>query len=139
MAYSQYYNTPENQASINGPFPVCNCDPPVVCIQRQVKKEGPNNGRWFYCCATSESMGGCKKFQWEDGKPSLAPPNSGGHAGNTKILVESNNELLRQRTEDLQDIKEALTELKAQIDWLIQSRPPQPLSTTQKKRKTEDK
>lgn len=47
------------------------------CKVRQVKKEGKNQGKWFYCC--DKNNGGCGKFEWmnlnEDGTGVAPAPN----------------------------------------------------------------
>ena len=40
---------------------LCDCNIPAV--QRQVKKECANKGRWFWCCPKSQGQG-CKFFQF---------------------------------------------------------------------------
>ncbi|EON64191.1 hypothetical protein W97_03421 [Coniosporium apollinis CBS 100218] len=47
----------------------CECDPPLPATHFKVKKEGPNNGRWFYTCQKGKGKG-CSFFLWnEDAKP----------------------------------------------------------------------
>ncbi|KAJ5288748.1 hypothetical protein N7478_001778 [Penicillium angulare] len=47
----------------------CNCDPRDRCIRLQVKKEGPNKGRWFYKCPKPWDNR-CSLFLWqEDAEP----------------------------------------------------------------------
>ncbi|KAL3877346.1 hypothetical protein ACJMK2_035069, partial [Sinanodonta woodiana] len=45
--------------------PPCHCQTPSKLVQ--VKKEGPNKGRYFYSCSASRNQQ-CKFFQWVDGK-----------------------------------------------------------------------
>lgn len=40
----------------------CKCDQDAVL--RTVKKEGPNNGKGFFCCEKNKDMGGCTFFKW---------------------------------------------------------------------------
>lgn len=45
--------------------PNCECNKPAIC--RIVAKEGPNNGRYYFSCATQVENGNqCKYFAWED-------------------------------------------------------------------------
>ncbi|KAK4160942.1 hypothetical protein QBC43DRAFT_324554 [Cladorrhinum sp. PSN259] len=45
----------------------CACDPPTVAERLQVKKETPNQGRWFYRCPLwYDEKSTCDYFQWED-------------------------------------------------------------------------
>ncbi|KAJ5042144.1 uncharacterized protein L3040_004701 [Drepanopeziza brunnea f. sp. 'multigermtubi'] len=44
----------------------CNCDPRIPASNFQVKKQGPNNGRWFYTCQKQRDDGGCGFFLWKD-------------------------------------------------------------------------
>lgn len=40
----------------------CDCGTQAAC--RQVKKEGKNQGKWFFCCETNAQYGGCGFFKW---------------------------------------------------------------------------
>lgn len=42
-----------------------NCNPRLPAAHFQVKKEGPNTGRWFYTCQEPKD-GGCGFFLWDD-------------------------------------------------------------------------
>lgn len=45
----------------------CDCNPRYPADHFQVKKEGPNKGRWFYTCQNKQNEGGgCGFFLWED-------------------------------------------------------------------------
>ncbi|EPE36401.1 hypothetical protein GLAREA_05739 [Glarea lozoyensis ATCC 20868] len=44
---------------------LCNCDPRLPASHFQVKKEGPNKGKWFYTCQESKESG-CGFFLWDD-------------------------------------------------------------------------
>uniref|UniRef100_A0A0G4G0K5 GRF-type domain-containing protein n=1 Tax=Chromera velia CCMP2878 TaxID=1169474 RepID=A0A0G4G0K5_9ALVE len=53
--------------------PLCNCKRPQECVRLLTKKEGPNKGRYFFKCQTSQDHffgktddPGCNKFIWED-------------------------------------------------------------------------
>ncbi|KAK0103280.1 hypothetical protein ONS95_005315 [Cadophora gregata] len=43
----------------------CNCNPRLPAANFQVKKEGPNTGRWFYTCQQPKESG-CGFFLWKD-------------------------------------------------------------------------
>ncbi|KAH7354702.1 hypothetical protein BKA65DRAFT_548789 [Rhexocercosporidium sp. MPI-PUGE-AT-0058] len=43
----------------------CNCNPRLPASNFQVKKEGPNTGRWFYTCQQPKESG-CGFFLWKD-------------------------------------------------------------------------
>ncbi|KAG4414372.1 hypothetical protein IFR04_012509 [Cadophora malorum] len=43
----------------------CNCNPRLPAASFQVKKEGPNTGRWFYTCQQPKESG-CGLFLWKD-------------------------------------------------------------------------
>ncbi|KAI9647744.1 hypothetical protein NHQ30_004131 [Ciborinia camelliae] len=43
----------------------CNCNPRLPAVRFQVKKEGPNTGRWFYTCQEPKESG-CGFFLWDD-------------------------------------------------------------------------
>ncbi|PVH84347.1 hypothetical protein DL98DRAFT_651999 [Cadophora sp. DSE1049] len=43
----------------------CNCNPRLPASSFQVKKEGPNTGRWFYTCQQPKESG-CGFFLWKD-------------------------------------------------------------------------
>ncbi|KAF2099520.1 hypothetical protein NA57DRAFT_55484 [Rhizodiscina lignyota] len=43
---------------------LCNCNPRVPASRFKVKKEGRNQGRWFYTCQKSHEQ--CGFFLWED-------------------------------------------------------------------------
>ncbi|KAH8820337.1 hypothetical protein F5884DRAFT_849600 [Xylogone sp. PMI_703] len=43
----------------------CNCKPRLPASRFQVRKEGPNKGRWFYTCQKPKGDG-CDFFLWED-------------------------------------------------------------------------
>ncbi|KAE9373096.1 hypothetical protein N431DRAFT_337524 [Stipitochalara longipes BDJ] len=58
----------------------CNCDPRLPATQFQVKKEGPNKGRWFYTCQESKDNG-CGFFLW---KENAAPREVGTVMNNTR-------------------------------------------------------
>lgn len=51
---------------------LCNCTPRVPAEHFKVKKEGRNNGRWFYTCQNGEGRR-CDFFLWdEDAAPRMA-------------------------------------------------------------------
>lgn len=43
------------------PLRLCDCE--ETAIRYQVRKEGPNKGRYFFTCDSRA----CKYFEWEDG------------------------------------------------------------------------
>lgn len=43
-----------------------NCDPRLPASNFQVKKDGPNRGRWFYTCQKPKDDRGCRFFLWRD-------------------------------------------------------------------------
>lgn len=43
----------------------CNCNPRLPAVKFQVKKEGPNKGRWFYTCQEPKETA-CGFFLWDD-------------------------------------------------------------------------
>ncbi|KAG4435457.1 hypothetical protein IFR05_009059 [Cadophora sp. M221] len=43
----------------------CNCNPRLPASSFQVKKDGPNTGRWFYTCQQPRESG-CGFFLWKD-------------------------------------------------------------------------
>ncbi|KAK3942199.1 hypothetical protein QBC46DRAFT_339896 [Diplogelasinospora grovesii] len=43
----------------------CNCDPRLPAVRFQVKKGGPNKGKWFYTCQQQREEQ-CGFFLWED-------------------------------------------------------------------------
>lgn len=46
---------------------LCDCNPRVPAIHFQVKKVGPNKGRWFYTCQKQkDDPTCCKLFLWDD-------------------------------------------------------------------------
>jgi hypothetical protein len=50
----------------------------MVCCERQVKKDGPNQNRLFYCCLKEDS---CGFFEWKPQDPRVI---------NTGIVLFSN-------------------------------------------------
>ncbi|CAM9683552.1 unnamed protein product, partial [Ascophyllum nodosum] len=65
-----------------------------ACALRTVRKEGPNQGRQFYCCARQESDGRCSTFMWADEDP----PAAGGAGGADGRLCEGHQEPCSFRT-----------------------------------------
>jgi hypothetical protein len=59
-----------------GPRPVCQHG--MVCCERKVKKDGPNQNRLFYCCPKEDS---CGFFEWKPQEPRVT---------NTGIVLFSN-------------------------------------------------
>ncbi|ESZ95056.1 hypothetical protein SBOR_4589 [Sclerotinia borealis F-4128] len=70
------FNTPQkrkgaspSKVPLNGLFSdgnwQCNCNPRLSAVRFQVKKEGPNTGRWFYTCQEPKETG-CGFFLWDD-------------------------------------------------------------------------
>ncbi|KAB8303874.1 hypothetical protein EYC80_005242 [Monilinia laxa] len=59
-----------NKVALNGLFSdgnwQCNCNPRLPAVRFQVKKEGPNKGRWFYTCQEPKEKTGCGFFLWDD-------------------------------------------------------------------------
>ncbi|QSZ34549.1 hypothetical protein DSL72_006143 [Monilinia vaccinii-corymbosi] len=61
-----------NRVALNGLFSdgewqcVGNCDPRRPAVRFQVKKDGPNKGRWFYTCQEPKETTGCGFFIWDD-------------------------------------------------------------------------
>lgn len=43
----------------------CNCRPRLPAARFEVKKQGPNTGRWFYTCQEPNGVG-CKFFLWDE-------------------------------------------------------------------------
>ncbi|KAJ6028014.1 hypothetical protein N7540_003590 [Penicillium herquei] len=65
--------SPRNAARLNGLFKenewYCNCPTRERAVRFQVKKEGPNRGRWFYTCQKPQHKR-CGFFLWqEDANP----------------------------------------------------------------------
>ncbi|KAM3074867.1 hypothetical protein ACMFMG_008280 [Clarireedia jacksonii] len=62
-------NTPVRNSPVNGLFSdgmwICNCSPRLPAVHFQVKKDGPNKGRWFYTCQEPNESA-CGFFLWED-------------------------------------------------------------------------
>ncbi|CAM9789806.1 unnamed protein product, partial [Discosporangium mesarthrocarpum] len=59
------------------------------CALRTVRKEGPNQGREFYCCARAQGEQ-CEHFKWTDeepssGGPSFRGPTRGGGGGDGRV------------------------------------------------------
>lgn len=52
------------QTAADHGLPVCKCTPPDIATERQVQKEGPSQGRWFYTCQKTKEQGGCGFFAW---------------------------------------------------------------------------
>lgn len=42
------------------------------CVERTVRKEGPNKGRCFYSCRRGQTEGGCGFFAWKEEAESMA-------------------------------------------------------------------
>ncbi|CAB4017009.1 endonuclease 8-like 3 [Paramuricea clavata] len=59
-----------------GPRPLCQHG--MVCCERKVKKDGPNQNRLFYCCPKDDS---CGFFEWKQQGPRVT---------NTGIVLFSN-------------------------------------------------
>ncbi|KAL2070935.1 hypothetical protein VTL71DRAFT_13961 [Oculimacula yallundae] len=72
------FNTPQKQWSKGNPTKTvplkgyfadgvwhCNCNPRLPASNFQVKKEGPNTGRWFYTCQQPKESG-CGFFLWKE-------------------------------------------------------------------------
>ncbi|KAH6723520.1 hypothetical protein BKA61DRAFT_12657 [Leptodontidium sp. MPI-SDFR-AT-0119] len=72
------FNTPQEQWMMGSPTKTvplkgyfadgiwhCNCNPRLPASSFQVKKEGPNTGRWFYTCQQPKESG-CGFFLWKD-------------------------------------------------------------------------
>lgn len=58
--------------------PNCDCNKPAV--SRTVSKEGPNNGRTFFCCSLPQDDGSrCSFFAWEDEGPTTSSSSSFNH------------------------------------------------------------
>ena len=53
--------------------PKCHCSMPAT--RRQVKKDGPNQGKWFWTCAS----GTCKFFDWVEVTGSCLKCGQAGH------------------------------------------------------------
>ncbi|KAH8553410.1 DNA topoisomerase [Umbelopsis sp. PMI_123] len=54
-----------NSYSVRPPGPNCDCNRPSV--SRTVSKEGPNNGRTFFCCSLpQDDSSRCNFFTWEE-------------------------------------------------------------------------
>ncbi|KAJ5626950.1 hypothetical protein N7528_004377 [Penicillium herquei] len=65
--------SPSNAARLNGLLKenewYCNCPTRERAVRFQVKKEGPNRGRWFYTCQKPQNQR-CRFFLWqEDAEP----------------------------------------------------------------------
>lgn len=70
----------------NAPGSNCQCN--TASVARTVSKEGPNNGRQFYCCSAKV----CDFFQWQDQQPSAGTLNSlGSQANHIKLTIVSCN------------------------------------------------
>ncbi|PQE04354.1 Zinc finger GRF-type protein [Rutstroemia sp. NJR-2017a BBW] len=67
--YASSSNTPTRNGPVNGLFSdgmwICNCSPRLPAVHFQVKKQGPNNGKWFYTCQEPKESA-CGFFIWED-------------------------------------------------------------------------
>ncbi|KAL8277908.1 hypothetical protein RQP46_009727 [Phenoliferia psychrophenolica] len=69
---------------------MCKCSPPKVAILLETKKEGPNQGRWFYKCAAKSSSDQCKFFEWQDQSSSQSQSQS---ASTSRFPSSSGNRL----------------------------------------------
>lgn len=49
----------------------CNCGQPAK--QCEVKKDGPNKGKFFWACPLPSEGGNCKFFQWVNSAPAKKP------------------------------------------------------------------
>merc|ERR1740130_1081093 len=58
--------------------PPCGCGQPSN--QRTTRKEGPNCGRVFFCCAKPQGPERCRYFQWAD-EPPRDPNQPNGQPG----------------------------------------------------------
>ena len=56
----------------------CTCNKKALLLQ--VKKEGPNTGRWFYACASKS----CKFFKWSSSTAAAASTSSSGGRSQTQ-------------------------------------------------------
>ncbi|KUJ11244.1 uncharacterized protein LY89DRAFT_595255 [Mollisia scopiformis] len=68
-SYTPYSSSP-SKVRLNGLFAdgiwqCSNCNPRLPAAHFQVKKDGPNQGNWFYTCQESRDNG-CGFFLWDD-------------------------------------------------------------------------
>lgn len=67
--FTSYRGSPTRVAPKKGLFIEgvwhCNCDPRLPASHFQVRKEGPNKGRWFYTCQQPKDAG-CGFFLWDE-------------------------------------------------------------------------
>lgn len=68
----------------------------------EVKKEGPNNGRFFYACDTDKTKGGCGFFKWADGMPNLSQPQGGSNYGKFQKEPKQNHQPYGQKQSNWQ-------------------------------------
>ncbi|KDN47556.1 prokaryotic type I DNA topoisomerase [Tilletiaria anomala UBC 951] len=63
-----------------GPAPTCACGEET--IRRQVKKDGPNKGRWFWACHRPRDEAQCDFFEWADGPSKRSSASASSAAAN---------------------------------------------------------
>ncbi|KAJ9627231.1 hypothetical protein H2203_003693 [Taxawa tesnikishii (nom. ined.)] len=64
-------NTTKHKGAFENSIWLCNCTPRLPAEHFKVRKEGRNQGRWFYTCQNAELMR-CDFFLWdEDAKPRM--------------------------------------------------------------------
>ncbi|OQO06211.1 hypothetical protein B0A48_08799 [Cryoendolithus antarcticus] len=68
-SYARRGGAPKRTSGLKGLFAdgiwQCNCDPRLPAEHFRVKKEGKNQGRWFYTCQNSEPQR-CGFFLWDE-------------------------------------------------------------------------
>ncbi|PMD41828.1 hypothetical protein L207DRAFT_528427 [Hyaloscypha variabilis F] len=79
----------------------CNCDPRLPATQFQVKKEGPNKGRWFYTCQESRENG-CGFFLWQE---DAAPREMGAVVNNTRSEADERRTTIAEGARDKRTVE----------------------------------
>eukprot|EP01046_Picozoa_sp_COSAG06_P041015 COSAG06_NODE_5033_length_3775_cov_1.484222_2_plen_297_part_00 len=94
--------------------PVHDCD----LVLRKVRKDGPNQGRSFYCCPTETDA--CKQhgtWQWADAQPPGAPQ-GGGSASPVARPLHAPRRSHVQNLRDSQRAMAAVAKETAPADWI---------------------